>query len=41
MKCKCKELNELNGLEAQNYTRNHLKEIRVEGEIGKSRICVP
>lgn len=32
MECRCKELIELNGMEAQNYYKEHLKKISVDGQ---------
>jgi hypothetical protein len=33
MNCRCAEINELDGAEAEIYAQNHLKKIRVDGEL--------
>ncbi|MFZ5909212.1 MAG: Imm27 family immunity protein [Chloroflexota bacterium] len=32
MKCKCREIDELNGRQAQDYAQDHLKKTRVDGQ---------
>ncbi|HEG44693.1 MAG TPA: hypothetical protein ENH94_11665 [Phycisphaerales bacterium] len=41
MKCQCNEIDELEGVEAEDYTTEHLKEVSVDNETWESKYVCP